>query len=183
MEKKYIKKRIKKELIKKNFSEWNKESIQLLTHVYKYNEYNNFYESNLLLLDNYIRWYKKSNKKPTDMYALDKLICLSCLIKEDLFYEKNYDYNSVLYSNVNSVNNLFFKDIYDFFSNDTFYSFGFGLIIAIIYNVLKFLLQKEEYKEEQKEKKKTEFQIPINIPDNIMNNPLIKELLNHTFLT
>ena len=107
MEEKYIQKRIKRELLKKDFNEWNKESIQFLVSVYKYDKYKKFYESNLLLLDNFIKWYKKN--KIIDMFSLDKLIQLSCIIKEDLLYEKNYDYNFVLYNTVKSFDNFFFQ--------------------------------------------------------------------------
>lgn len=176
MEEKYIQKRIKKELLKKDFNEWNKESIQLLISVYKYDKYKKFYESNLLLLDNFIKWYKKN--KIVDMFSLDKLIQLSCIIKEDLLYEKNYDYNFVLYNTVKSFDNdtteLFFKYISYFIYNDTFYSLGTGLFFVIIYSLIKYFSKKE------KEEKKLDFQIPI--PENIMNNPLIKQFLTQNFL-
>ena len=92
---KYIKKRINKELIKKKFEEWNKDTILFLTFIYKNRTYTKFYDINLLLLEDYIKWYKK-NGTIQDMYSFDKLTGLYLYIKEDLFYSKNNDYSYFL---------------------------------------------------------------------------------------
>ena len=180
-----MKKRIKKELIKKPLDEWNKESIIFLIYIYKYPKYNKFYDSNLLLLDNYIKWYKiKENNDlvKDNMYNIDKLIKLYVMIKEDIYYEYNYDYIHLL-NDENKKNNFILSFVYDtyyFLFGEKFCSLSFGLMVTIFYLFIKYLYNLIFLCKKEEEKKLFEFKLPI--PDNILNNPFIKQLLNEKFL-
>ena len=59
IEKEYIEKKIKNELINKEFELWDKESINFLLSIYEHKKYNDFYTINLILFNDYINWYKK----------------------------------------------------------------------------------------------------------------------------
>jgi len=184
-EEKYMKKRIKKELTKKPIDEWNKESINFLTYIYKYPKYNKLYDSNLLLLDKYIKWYKiKENKELVhdNMYNIDKLIKLYVMIKEDIYYEYNYDYTHFLNNDKNKNNFVlsFIYELYYFLFGEKFCSISFGLMITIFYLIIKYLYNLIFLCKKEEEKKLFDFKIPIS--DNILNIPFIKQLLNDKFL-
>ena len=179
MENKYIKKRIKKELLKKPFDEWNKESIIFLTYIYKFPKYNKFYDANLILLDNYIKWYKiKENNHcvKNNMYNINKLIKLYIMIKEDTYNDLNYDYAYFL--NDSDKNNII-CDLYYYLFNEKFCSLSFGLMVAIIYIIIKFLYNLINIPIKENDRNIHEFKIPI--PENILNNPFIKQLLSEKF--
>ena len=186
-EEKYMKKRIKRELIKKPIDEWNKESIHFLIYIYKYPKYNKLYDSNLLLLDKYIKWYKiKENKElvQDNMYNIDKLIKLYVMIKEDIYYEYNYDYTHFLNDDKNKNKNnfvlSFIYELYYFLFGEKFCSLSFGLMLTIFYLIIKYLYNLLFLCKKEEEKKLFDFKIPIS--DNILNIPFIKQLLNDKFL-
>ena len=187
MELKYIKSKIKKELLKKKFKNWNKDTIIFLIYIFNNLKYSEFYEVNLLLLDDYIKWYQKNNTL-NDMYTLDKLIKLYCLIKEDLYYEKTNDYTYFLNDESDKEEvikkelykeELSLTDFYLYFINQKFCSLSIALMISIIYIVLKYIyilfFNKINLINKIEEKKKYELKIPI--PEDIMNNPLVKYFL------
>lgn len=178
MEEKYVKRKIKKELLKKKFENWDKESIIFLTYVFTNKKYESYHEINLLLLDDYIKWYKKNDINKNNMYDLDKLINLYCLIKEDLLYERSNDYTNFLNNNIKNEKTCCFGDIYYYFLHDNLYSLNLGVIITLIYIILKYLLS---FQKPANIEKKVELKIPI--PENILNNPLIKHFLSDTFLS
>ena len=60
MEREYIQKKIKSELISTDFKNWNKESIHLLVYVFEFDFLSDLYNLNLLLLKDYIDWCKKN---------------------------------------------------------------------------------------------------------------------------
>jgi hypothetical protein len=172
---KYIKKRINKELIKKKFEDWNKNTILFLIFIYKNSIYSKFYDINLLLLEDYIKWYKK-NGTIQDMYSFDKLTGLYLYIKEDLFYSKNNDYSYFL--NNEKISNSLMDDIYSYFINNNFCSLSFGLMITISYIIIKyFYLLLFSIKVD--DKKVDEIKLPSF--ENILNNPIIKKLLSEKF--
>lgn len=191
MELEYIKNKIKKELLKVKFKNWNKDTIIFLVYVFNDIKYSEFYEVNLLLLDDYIKWYQKNNTL-NDMYTIDKLIKLYCLIKEDLYYEKTNDYTYFLNNDIN-INidkeevikkelykeELSFNDFYLYFINQKFCSLSIALMISIIYIILKYIyilfFNKINIINKIEERKKYELKIPI--PEDIMNNPLVKYFL------
>jgi hypothetical protein len=72
MEIEYIEKKIRDNLINKDFEEWNRESIDFLLSIYS-NQYQSFYKINLLLLEDYIRWYSKNKDKEIDNYSLENI--------------------------------------------------------------------------------------------------------------
>jgi hypothetical protein len=71
MEIEYIEKKIRDNLINKDFEEWNKESIDFLLSIFS-NNYQSFYKINLLLLEDYIRWYSRKNIE-IDNYSLEDI--------------------------------------------------------------------------------------------------------------
>jgi hypothetical protein len=77
MEKEYLEKKIKSELVNKDFKEWCKESIEFLVSVFQFESCNSFFTINLLLLKDYISWSKKNNnddkEEKNDIYDLETL--------------------------------------------------------------------------------------------------------------
>jgi hypothetical protein len=100
----YIDKKIKTELVEKDFHKWNKESIIFLVSIFEYKKLNSFYDFNLILLNDYIKWYKNylnnDTKNNIDMYNLESLINLYSLIKHDIRNEQNYNYEDILDENI-----------------------------------------------------------------------------------
>lgn len=192
MELEYIKNKIKKELLKKKFKNWDKDTIIFLIYVFNNLKYSEFYEVNLLLLDDYIKWYQKNNTL-NDMYTIDKLIKLYCLIKEDLYYEKTNDYIYFLNDDFDKEEvikkelykeELSLNDFYLYFINQKFCSLSIALMISIIYIFLKYIyilfFNKINLIDKIEEKKKYELKIPI--PEDIMSNPLVKYFLENNKL-
>lgn len=196
MELKYIKNKIKRELLKKSFEDWNKESIIFLVYIFNNIKYSIFYEINLLLLDDYIKWYQKNNNL-NDMYTVDKLIKLYCLIKEDLYYEKTNDYTYFLNEDTHidkeevtkeevSKEELSLNDFYLYFINQKFCSLSIALMISIIYIIFKYIYiifnRINRINRINKIEEKKNFELKIPIPEDIMNNPLIKYFLENNKL-
>ena len=98
IEEKYISKKIKKDLLKKKFEKWNKETIELLIYVFNDKKYTKYYDINLHLLDEYIKWYSKNIDyvDKNEMYDFDKLINLYITIKANTYKNYNFDYSTML---------------------------------------------------------------------------------------
>ena len=63
MEIEYHKKKIKKELLDLDFSAWTKESIITLVSVFQYSQCKELYTISLMVLDDYLKWYKNNKDK------------------------------------------------------------------------------------------------------------------------
>lgn len=188
MEEKYIKRKIKKELIKKKFNKWNKESINLLVYVYKSNKYESFFEINTLLLDDYIKWYKEQPIN-YDMYKFNTLVNLYCMIKEDLYYNRRFDYMPFLINEDkpkvienNSPVDIFF----DYLSCNTFCGVNlwlFVLFFMILTRYIGIFLSFNERKIDiPKPPLLKPFEFTMPQMEDLLNNPFIKNFLIDKFL-
>jgi hypothetical protein len=194
MEIKYLEKKIKKNLIKKKFKNWNKESINFLASIYNSSKYHELYDLNLILLDDYISWYKKNNNV-TEQYSLEKLIDLYCLINTNIYKNIYIDYKDFLMNKIdnntenrtdNSTNNSTNNSTDNSTDNktdnkkETVWDLSFFIIFALLFLILKcissFIFM------EKKEEKKHIFEIKLPIPDNLLNNPLIKYFLGNNII-
>jgi hypothetical protein len=165
---KYLEKKIKKKLIKKNFSKWNKESICLLISIFENSKYKELYDLNLILFDDYINWYKK-NTYISDQYSLEKLIDLYCLIKTNTYKNIYISYDKFLENKEEDSKINSFWDIY------------FYAIFAIIIIFVKFFTYLMFYRKKEEEKNKI-FELQIPIPQDILNNPLIKYFIGNNVI-
>lgn len=134
MEIKYAKNKIKNELIKKDFKQWNKDSIILLVSIFQYNQCKELFTINLMLLDDYIKWYcKYENFELLDQYNIDILVNLQKLIKDDLYHNENYNYEIYL----NQIEKIPVQQKKD--DNDNFYGFGMVFIIMIALFIFHYM--------------------------------------------
>jgi hypothetical protein len=195
MEEKYIEKKIKDQLINKDFKLWDKESIDFLLSIFEYEKYNMFYNINLMLLDDYIKWYSKNNHENSNNYSVPNLKYIYCLINEDIYHNVHYNYIKTL-NNLDNKNNTFdifgifgifginclqnlFNYIITLLGDSNFCSITFGIIATIIYIFLNYITSL--FKFEKKEEKRHIFELKIPIPDNLINNSLIKLFLGDKF--
>jgi len=139
MEKIYIENRINSELLNKEFKDWTYETIDFLVYIYDFDQYYPYYNMNLLLLEDYIKWYlENSTKVNNKIYSLEKLCQLRDQIKKDLNIS-NY-YKNILNGN-DTINE------YAFFDNIFFVFFVIGMIFILIIKLLmSFTLKKESHK-------------------------------------
>jgi len=96
MEEEYIEKKIKDQLINKEFKLWDKESIDFLLSIFEYEKYNMFYNINLMLLDDYIKWYTKNINETSNNYSLENLKYIFCLINTNIYNNVHYNYIKTL---------------------------------------------------------------------------------------
>lgn len=97
MEKEYLEKKIKDDLINKDFKDWCKDSVDFLVSVYQFEKCNSFFTINLLLLKDYISWLKKNNIETNDnVYTLDTLNKLYTTIKKNIQNNKFENYEDIL---------------------------------------------------------------------------------------
>lgn len=189
MEEEYIEKKIKDQLINKEFKLWDKESIDFLLYIFEYEKYNMFYNVNLMLLDDYIKWYTKNINETPNNYSLENLKYIFCLINADIYNNVHYNYIKTL-NNLDNKMNVF--DIFDIFNIQSLFSYivsiltdtnfcsvTFGIIVTILYIIINFIIKIFTY--EKIEEKKHIFEIKIPIPDNLINNSLIKLFLGDKF--
>jgi hypothetical protein len=119
MEKRYIENKIKSELLEKKFNDWTFETIDFLIYIYDFDEYYSYYNMNLLLLEDYIKWYEQNSTEINNkMYSLEKLYQLVIEIKKNLNvsnYYKNYLNNNDIKENTNNTNNSIFDNMYFLF--------------------------------------------------------------------
>ena len=178
-----IQQKIKKDLINKEFKDWDKTSINFLISIFEFEKYNSIYNVNLLLLNDYIRWYKKTynGENNEKMYKIENLEYIYCLINSQIYYGLTEDYIKIL--NKIEENPYYYnildkiKYIYDIFYTNIGFVILFCIIIIkyIITNIYIFL------KKEEKIEQRHIFEIKIPIPDNLINNPLIKYFLENKF--
>ena len=200
----YIEKKIKTELLEKDFIKWNKDSIIFLVSIFEYKKLNSFYDFNLILLNDYIKWYKNylntnnDTKKDTnndtnndtkddkiDMYKLELLTNIYSLIKDDIKNQQNYNYEDILNENT-KVNNIpnnnsnlnLFEYFLESFGITNYCNFTIGIIITLLYIIFKYIITFIFY-EKKKEEKKNIFELKIPIGDNLINNSLIKFFLGN----
>lgn len=144
-----------------NYSEWTKESIDKIVK-----------DKDLLLLDNYIQWYKnnKNTEKSNNlnnlnnfnkMYSLDNLQHVYCIIHNDKYKEENHsDYIEILHYSDNCDN----CDIFNYSS------LIYGIIIFTVFFLLKYIIMSFFTKEEKK------YTYEIKIP---FSNDIINQLLEN----
>jgi hypothetical protein len=97
MEREYLEKKIKSELINKEFKEWCKESIEFLVSIFQFESCHSFFTVNLLLLKNYISWLKKNNNfEDNEIYDLETLNSLYKTIKKNIEKNKYISYDPLL---------------------------------------------------------------------------------------
>jgi hypothetical protein len=193
----YFEKKIKIELSEKEFQHWNKESILFLVSIFEYDKLKSLYDFNLILLNDYIKWFKKIEKddKNVDMYDSELLTRLYLLIKEDLNNHKNSSYQDFLNGIVKEDKAEEYKSSKDESSTDgtstdesstyescmgtcpiySYHNFLVGFIITIVFILFKYFLSFIFF--DKKEEKKHIFELKLPIPTNLINNSLIKYFL------
>jgi hypothetical protein len=125
----YIENRIKAELLNKPFEAWNYNTIDFLIYIYDFEQYNQYYNMNLLLLEDYINWYQEQSSEISNKtYSLEKLLDLKNEIKKNLNVS-NY-YKNFLNNNKEKIYNTIFDNIY----------FLFIIIVMIIFLIVKSFL-------------------------------------------
>jgi len=135
-----IEKQIKKELINKEFKNWNKSSINFLISIFEFEKYNHLYNINLMLLDNYIKWYKKEYNGENNeiMYKIENLEYIYCLINNEMYYNIKDNYIKIL-TKIEDNQSYFYilnkiKYLYDIFYTNC------GLVIFIIIIIIKYII-------------------------------------------
>ena len=185
IETEYIEKKIRDQLINKNFKLWNKESINFLISIFD-KDYKSLYNINLILLNDYIDWYLKNINNYDKMYSIDNLEYIYNLIKENTTNNiKNKDtYLNILENldreknekNINDLDCCFIYNTIDNFKNyiniDIF-NFLFTTIFIIFIILFRYLIIL--FTKNKEKKYILEFNIPIS--DKLINNPITK-LLN-----
>ena len=167
MEIEYIEKKIKNELINKDFKLWNKESIDLLLSVFENEKYNKFFNINLLLLDDYIKWYSKNKDEIIDNYSLENLQGNHTLIKNNI----NCNYTGKIDEDL---------DLFSYFSG-VFYEYIF-VICIVLYVIISFIISLLKVKDEKKKEEKNYiYEVKIPFPNELLNNPLVKLLGENIF--
>jgi len=185
IETEYIEKKIRDQLINKNFKLWNKESINFLISIFD-KDYKSLYNINLILLNDYIDWYLKNINNYDKMYSIDNLEYIYNLIKENTTNNiKNKDtYLNILENldreknekNINDLDCCYIYNTIDNFKNyiniDIF-NFLFTTIFIIFIILFRYLIIL--FTKNKEKKYILEFNIPIS--DKLINNPITK-LLN-----
>ena len=174
-----IEQKIKEDLINKEFKDWDKTSINFLISIFEFEKYNNIYNVNLLLLNNYIIWYKKTynNENKENMYKIENLEYIYCLINNQIYYNLTDDYIKVL-NNIEDNPYYFYilnkiKYIYDV----SYKNIGFVILLLII--IIKYIIS--FFKNKENNDKRYIFELKIPIPNDLINNPLIKYFLENKF--
>ena len=185
MEEEYIEKKIKEQLINKDFKLWDKESIDFLLSIFENEKYNMFYNVNLMLLNDYIQWYSKNDNvnEKCNNYSLENLKYIYCLVNEDIFNNVHYNYIKTLNNLENKVIESYkftlFENLLNILNDKNFCSLTIGIIATIIYIIFNFIIK--IFTLEKKNEKRHIFEIKIPIPDNLINNSLIKFFLDNKF--
>ena len=134
MEIEYSKKKIVNELLNKEFDEWTKDSIITLISIFQYSQCKELYTINLILLDDYIKWYERcKDNLLLNQYPLKKLTDLQKLIKDDLYHNEHYNYESYLNEEVNIKND--YKEEYSYYNDYSFYTLFMGIFLVIYHAV------------------------------------------------
>jgi hypothetical protein len=196
MEKEYIENKIKKELFEKDFAIWNKETIKFILHIFDLHNYHQYFNMLLLILNDYIIWYKNNDTINDtiiehDMYNIDDLINIYEIIKKDMNINNSYigtlenkkeieietikhnEEDNILDNNNIDDNQKLHCPLHNLLNVS---NIMYGIILTIFLIILKYLLSFIFYE------KKDEINKHINhnsIPTNLIQNPLIKYLLNN----
>ncbi len=175
MEIEYSKKKIRDELLNKEFDEWNKDSIITLISIFQYSQCKELYTISLMLLDDYIKWYNNT-KELLDQYPVKKLIDLQKLIKDDLYHNEHYNYESYLNEEVNIKNE--YKEEYSCYNDYGLYSLFIGifLVMYLIFSNLSYCFVNKRV-----EIVRNDHELKLPLPEDLMSNPLIKLLLQKVF--
>lgn len=177
MEIEYSKKKIKNQLLNKEFNKWNKDSIITLTSIFQYSQCEELYTINLMLLDDYIKWYETcKDALLLNQYSLKKLIDLQKLIKDDLYHNEHYNYESYLNEEVNIKND--YKEEYSLINDYSFYTLFMGifLVMYLIFSNLSCCFSNKRV-----EIQRSDHELKLPLPEDLMSNPLIKLLLQKVF--
>jgi hypothetical protein len=177
MDKEYIEKKIKTELVNKDFELWDKDSINFLVSIFEFEKYGEYYNINLMLLNDYIIWYKKNNCQNAihnqNMYTLKELMNIYCIINEDIYHNVHYNYINILNKNKN-YNYICddFTSQFNILINNNLFFMIVGTMLTIFYIILRYILFFIPFK--KNEEKKNIYEIKIPLPDNFINNNLLK---------
>jgi hypothetical protein len=177
MDKEYIEKKIKTELVNKDFELWDKDSINFLVSIFEFEKYGEYYNINLMLLNDYIIWYKKNNCQNAihnqNMYTVKELMNIYCIINEDIYHNVHYNYINILNKNKN-YNYICddFTSQFNILINNNLFFMIVGTMLTIFYIILRYILFFIPFK--KNEEKKNIYEIKIPIPDNFINNNLLK---------
>ena len=106
---------------------WNKKSIDSLLNITLTN-------NTLKILDNYIQWYKKNNNEKLNMYSIDNLKHIYCLIHNDLYYD--------------DIQTDYIKILHYLDNKNTIIDYSSFIIIIIIFLIL-FLIKCLIYQEQK----------------------------------
>jgi len=194
MENEYIEKKINDQLLNKDFELWDKESIDFLISIFEHEKYNVFYDVNLLLFDDYIKWYTNKINENEELentiinnYPLDKLKYIYHLINIDIYNNIHYNYVKIL-NNITNINNN--TDIYDTFNLNNLFTYiismltdtnfcgiSFAIIITVLYAIFNYIISLFKFEKKTEEKKVFEIKIPIH--SNLINNPLVNFFLKN----
>ena len=174
MEKEYIEKKIKDELINKDFELWNKESINFLVSIFEFVKYTEYYSVNLILLNDYISWYKAKESDSPHMYSLKSLMNIYCLINEDMYYNIRRNYISILNKKNGCPFNL--PNITDCLLNSNLLFIIFGFFFTIFYIIFRYLFYIIGHR--KKEINHHIFELKLVSPDkNHVNNFSLQDIL------
>lgn len=170
MEEEYIQKKIKDKLINVEFKNWNKESINFLLSIFEFEKYSSLYSVNLMLLDDYILWYKDNTDSKFNMYELDKLRNIYCVLNEDIYYNVHYNYINI----INDTKRLLpfnLSELFKYLSECNFFTVSGGIFLTIMFIIFKYMLN---FFSQKKEEKKNIYELKIPLPDNLISNTLMK---------
>jgi hypothetical protein len=185
MEIEYHKKKIKNELLDLDFSAWTKESIITLVSVFQYSQCKELYTISLMILDDYLKWYKNNKDYySSKQYSLEKLIDLQKLIKDDLFHNQHYNYESYLDEELKMKNPMensnkdYNYEEYSLYNDYGFYTLFIGifLVMYIIFGNLSWCFSSRKV-----EIAKSDNELKLPLPEDLVSNPLIKLLLQKVF--
>jgi len=164
-----IKKKIKKELVDKDFIMWNKDSIKFLISIFSNDDYKDLYNDKLELFHKNIIWLKDNKFNKFDFknrYSYDILVELLVLIKKDLYYDKKYNYISELdiiekFYNPKKINDYNIN----YLCNDFIYFIFIGFIL--LYFFIKFLCNFfiNNYLKNSKANPMYKFNLVLNLKD------------------
>jgi hypothetical protein len=170
MEEEYIQKKIKDKLINTEFKNWNKESINFLISIFEFEKYSSLYSVNLMLLNDYIDWYKINKDNNVVMYELDKLMNIYCIINEDIYYNVHYNYVNII-NNTKSLLPFNLSELFKYLSECNFFTLSGGIFLTVIFIIFKYILN---FFSQKREEKKNIYELKIPLPDNLISNTLMK---------
>ena len=158
-----LQEKIKIELKDIDFKNWNKNSIDFLISIFESDKYNSLYNDNLILLNDYIEWYR--NNSVQDMYNFNNINKIYFLIKEDIKVNIRDNYVNLLHNIENNKINT-----YDYYSKyNISYDNMFTILIFLIFLNLLYLIR-NIYNTFYIKKPVYLFELKIPLSENITNN-------------